>query len=226
MSKAVLVIGETGTGKSTAIRNLPPKETFILNVLNKPLPFKGANKKYKVATKDDPQGNMVSTDKHDTIKRILHAINKERTEIKYLIVDDFTFVISNHFMRKAYEKGFDKYVEIGKDCYDLVEIIQQMRDDLFIFVVMHSDLDNFGRSKPKTVGKMIDEKVGLPERFSIVLHSLVSNGEYVFQTNQDAQITAKSPMDMFDKLHIPNDYLEVCNAIGRYLEDDDEPVSA
>src|SRR6266851_2709948 len=99
MSNTSLIMGESGTGKSTSIRNLNPKETFIINVLNKPLPFKGYKSNYTKLSADGLTGNYYSSDDYQAIERLVRKINNDRPEIKNLIIDDFQYLMANEFMR-------------------------------------------------------------------------------------------------------------------------------
>src|SRR5665213_393234 len=104
MSNASLIIGESGTGKSTSIRNLNPSETFIINVLNKPLPFKGYKSFYTKISADAKTGNYYSSDDYQRIEQLIKKVNAERPEIKTLIIDDFQYLMANEFMRRALER--------------------------------------------------------------------------------------------------------------------------
>lgn len=218
MNNAILIIGESGTGKSTSIRTLPPEETFIINVLGKPLPFRGSNKKYIPLVKGE--GNMFSSDDFRRIQDCITYVNSKRPDIKYLIIDDLGYTIQNDYMRKALMKGYEKYTEMGKQFGEIIDTVKSLRDDLFCFITMHVTSDNQGRTKPKTVGKMIDEHVCIEGRFSYVLHTLVVDGEYRFITNNDGVHMAKMPMDMFPSQTIPNDLMIVVEAINAYQNED------
>lgn len=222
MSIGILVIGESGTGKSTSFRNLPPAETFIINVIGKHLPFRGANKLYTKLSPDGKTGNYYATDNHVNIMKAIANVNMRRPEIKYLVIDDFGYTISNSFMRKCNIKGYDKYAEIGKDAFDVMDLVNNLRDDLFCIVVMHTDIDAQGKYKPKTVGKMIDQYICIEGKFTYVLHTIVSEGNYSFLTNNDGQHMAKTPMGMFDKLYVPNDLKSVTEEITTYFNQDVE----
>jgi hypothetical protein len=218
MSNAILIIGQSGSGKSTAVRTLPPKETFIVNVVDKPLPFRGSRKAYTRLSKDNPTGNYYSTDSHQKLMQIIQGVNDQRPEIKYLVIDDFGYSISNDFMRKAQVKGYEKYTELGKNAFEIFDKLITLRDDLFVFVMMHTEVDKLaGISKP--VGQMIDQYVCIEGRFTYVLHSFVVDGQYGFITNQDNFHMAKSPMGLFD-LKIDNDLLFVATQINNYLNED------
>lgn len=135
MSNATLIIGESGTGKSTSIRNLDPYETFIINVLNKPLPFRGYKASYTTLSPDGKNGNYYSSDCYDKIHRVIKLINEKRLEIKTLIIDDFQYLMASEFMSRAMERGYDKFSTIGKNAYDLLTLLTKLRSDLDVFVV-------------------------------------------------------------------------------------------
>lgn len=219
MSKAILILGESGTGKSTSLRNLPPAETFIVNVLGKSLPFRGSRKNYTSFVKG--QGNMFESDDYIRIKDCVLYVNAYRPEVKYLVIDDLGYTLQNDYLRKASHKGYDKFTEMGKLFGELIDSIKDLRDDLFVFVTMHVDIDAHGKTKPKTVGKMVDNHVVIEGRFTFVLHTIVIDRDYRFITNNDGIHMAKTPMDMFD-LTIPNDLMEVVKTINAYEDGTDE----
>lgn len=219
MSNTVLVIGNSGTGKSTAIRTLPPEETFIINVLDKPLPFRGTNHKYKRVSKDTPEGNYYATDKSNLILRAITAVDS-RTDIKFLVIDDFGYVITHEFMSKALVKGFDKFAEMAVSAWTILDAIRKLRRDLTCFIMMHTDTKEDGIAKPKTIGKMLDEKVCIEGMFTHVLHSVVLDGEYHFITNHDGHHMAKMPMGMFSTPMIPNDLKLVADTMSQYYDED------
>ena len=106
MSNAILILGQSGAGKSTSIRNLPPEQTLIINVIGKPLPFRGAKSMYTKLSSDGLTGNYYASDDHHAIMRVIKLVHLKRPEIKYLVIDDFGYTLTNSFMRKASEKGF------------------------------------------------------------------------------------------------------------------------
>jgi len=216
MSNSILILGESGTGKSTSIRNLPCQETLIINVIGKPLPFRGSKKKYSNLSPDGLTGNYYSTDNSSSILRLIKLVNEKRLDIKYLVIDDFGYTFMNSFMRKANEKGYQKFTDIGVNAFHVFEAISLLRDDLFCFVMMHTEIDTHGTYKPKTIGKMIDQNVTIEGKFTYVFHSLVIDGEYKFLTNNDGVHMAKSSMGMFDTLHIDNDLNEIIHKINNY----------
>lgn len=204
MGNLTLVIGESGTGKSTSIRNLDEKETFIINVLDKPLPFKGFSEKYKKLNKEG-SGNYIARDSHDEIIKSINYINNSMPHIKNLIIDDFQYVMANEFMRRAKEKGYEKFTEIGLHAWQIIEVCAHSRDDLFCFFLSHSEEGESGRKKCKTIGKMLDDKITLEGMFTTVLHSLITDNKFKFLTQNNGSYIAKSPMGMFSDNLIDND---------------------
>jgi hypothetical protein len=223
MSTLVGIVGQSGTGKSTSIETLNPKETVIINVSNKPLPFKGWKSNYTQG-KLSEGANYISTDVAATIVQALKYISDNRPEIKYVIIDDLQYLMSFEFMAKAKEKGFEKFTDIGKNTFDVLNVSRQLRDDLIIFAIYHeeSTSENFNpKRKIKTIGKLLDDKITLEGLFTIVFFTEVKIEEdqkphYYFVTQTDGVTTAKSPRGMFDELLIPNDLSFVSTKINEY----------
>lgn len=217
MSNTVLVIGQSGSGKSTSLRNLDPKSTFIINVLDKPLPFKGYKKSYNKENK-----NFFCSDNYKTITSLIKAVNERRPEISTLIIDDAHFLMANEFMHRACEKGFDRFSEIAQHMWEVMCAITSAREDLTCFVLSHSEIDNTGMSKPKTVGKMLDDKITLEAMVTVCLHTIVKDGQYKFLTQNDGAHVCKSPIGLFDESLIDNDLKVVKEKIEQYFNDDEE----
>ena len=204
MGLPVLIIGKSGSGKSTALRNCVNDSNWnLVNVLGKPLPFKG-----KV-----PQ---VITDDYEQVKRCLTS-----SMAKSLVVDDAGYLITNYFMRNHSSKGqgnaiFSMYNTLADNFWNLVEYIKHLPDDKIVYIIMHEDTDDFGNVKPKTIGKLLDEKICLEGMFTIVLRCIQENGKHLFVTQADGGAVSKSPMGMFEELEINNDLLYVDNKIREY----------
>ena len=218
MSKAILILGESGTGKSTSIRNLPHEETFIINVNDRKLPFKSKNK-YVLA--ENGAGNYIVSDNADKIIATLIYLNNKRTEIKNIILDDFTYTFINNFMRRAKDKGYDKFTDIASDVWKIFNAIKALRDDLFVFVMMHTEIDNQGRYKPKTVGKLMDSNNLIEGAFDWVFHSLILDERHVFLTNNDGTHMAHTTMGMFEDKYIENDLQLIKQTIETYINDEE-----
>ncbi len=215
MSNLIVILGESGTGKSTSMRHLKPEETFVINVLNKPLPFRG----YKNIYNED-KSNYLESDNYAKIIAYLKAINERRPEIKTIIIDDFSFLMNNEFMRRCREKQFDKFTEMGANMFAIMEACKDFRSDLYCFLMCHTEKDHAGNIKPKTVGKMTGDYVGIAERVSIVLHTQIIDRQYKFLTQNDGVCMAKSPMGLFDDLYIENDLQFVKEKMNDYFNED------
>lgn len=218
MGKSVLIVGESGSGKSTAIEKLDSKTTFIINAKGKSLPWKGSKKQYSVELK-----NYFSTDQPSLILTILDKISVDRPEIKTVIIDDWQYVSAAELMAKAEIKGYEKFSSIAKAIYSLSDKPRQLREDLTVFFLTHSeditDSDGNRKTKAKTVGKMIDNQITLEGMFTIVLYTNIEKTKegmkYQFLTNSDGITTAKSPKGMF-AYKIDNDLSQVIKAIEEY----------
>ncbi|KYC52649.1 MAG: hypothetical protein AMQ22_00699 [Candidatus Methanofastidiosum methylothiophilum] len=219
MSQIIVIYGESGTGKSTSIRTLDQKETFIINVIGKPLPFKGWKNQYTLRTKETG-GNMLISDNSQNIVSILTNIDKKMPEIKNIIIDDFQYTMGNEFMRRATEKGYEKFTQIGQNAWNIINQAIALRDDIKVFFLTHSDTDEFGRSKIKTIGKMLDDKICIAGMFTIVLYSTILDDRYVFLTQSTQSAMAKSPLGMFDDKVIDNDLSYVISKMNEYEIED------
>lgn len=216
MSNAVLIIGASGSGKSTALRNLDPNSTFIINVLDKPLPFRGYKNNYKKLSKESPEGNYFSSDNWQHLISCIKKVNETQSHIRTLIIDDFNYVMANEFMRRACEKGYDRFSEIAQHAWLIINASLQCRESLMVFILSHSDLDMHGKAKCKTIGKMLDEKISVEGMFSTVLHTQIIDDEYKFLTQGNNEFIAKSPIGMFTDRLIDNDLQVVIEHIKNY----------
>ena len=225
MAQGILVIAESGAGKSTSIEKLDPKETFIINVANKPLPFKGWKKKYVLWSKDNPSGNLYTGSSAQQIEAALGYINSKRPEIKTIVVDDFQYMSSFEFFDRCDEKGYEKFTQIGANLARIARMPKDLRDDLTIMFLTHAeestDLEGKRKFKAKTIGRMVDEKLSLEGLFSIVLFGKVKKDKdgtirFVFETQNNGENTCKSPKGMFPDFEIPNDLAYVKQAIQDY----------
>jgi len=224
MANLIAVVGSSGTGKSSSIRNLDSTQTFIVNVASKPLPFKGWRSKYSVWNKDNPTGNYINTSNVQTIGQILNYINTKRPEIKNVIIEDSQYLMGFEYMDRAQEKGFQKFTDIAQKFYSVLKAAIMMRDDLNVILTCHSE--NIGTAdepqlKIKTLGKMIDNSITVEGLFTYVFFTDIRKGEddkpeYVFQTHSDGTTTAKSPMGCFEEDYIPNDLEYVLEKIAEY----------
>ena len=200
-----LILGESGTGKSTSLRNMNPDTTFIFQSIKKPLPFKG--NKY---TKE----NLMVTDNYETIIKGLLKLDKQ-DKFTDVILDDSQYIMANEFMRRSKEKGFEKFTEIGEHYWRILETCNSL-ENINVFILSHTDENEMGKVKIKTIGKLLDDKITIEGMVTIVLRTCVEGGEYFFRTKNNGQDTVKSPLGMFDDELIPNDLEEVRKAINSY----------
>lgn len=198
MAKAVLILGESGTGKSAAMRNLDPKTTLVINVDGKPFPFRA-----KLPS--------VTCDNADNIVQAMKQSNA-----KVIVVDDSQFVMANEYMRRCQETGYNKFTEIGKHFFSILDCVRALPDDKTVFFLHHTEIDQFGNTKAKTIGKMLDSVITLESKFSVVLQTSVQNGKYLFSTHNSGANTVKSPMGMFDSDYIENDLKLVCDKLDEF----------
>ncbi|MFH1394583.1 MAG: AAA family ATPase [Candidatus Omnitrophota bacterium] len=220
MSDLCLIIGQSGTGKSRSIFNLDPKETMVISTIEKPLPFRGWKQKYKKLTKENG-GNLFYSDDHIDILKTLKYIDEKRKEIKIIVIDDFQYLMVNEFMRKhsSVSKGnavFGLYNEIADHAWSILWEVRFLRSDLMIFVLAQNEIDDSGRAKIKTIGRLLDEKITIEGMFSIVLNTAYEDEKYFFETQTNGLNTTKSPEGMFNERRIPNDLKIVCEAIKNY----------
>ena len=227
MANSILVIADSGTGKSTSIRHLNPDETFIINIANKPLPFKGWKKNYTPISKDNPQGNLASASSAVGIIKAINHVDQKRPAIKTLIIDDWQYMSSFEYFDRANEKGYDKFTQIAANLATVAKIPKDLRDDLTVIFLTHSedstDINGNRKIKAKTIGKMIDNTLTLEGLFSIVLFGKVNKNddgelEYGFETQNSGENTCKSPQGMFDDFFIPNNLQYVKDCMKKYEE--------
>lgn len=206
MGIPVLIIGESGSGKSTSMRNFEPEEVSVFNVASKPLPFK----------KKLPRMNGAT---YDGIQKALSAPNK-----KAYVIDDSQFLLCFEMFKTAKDTGYGKFTDMALHFYNLLQfVIQRTPEDCIVYFLHHTETTGDGRIKAKTIGKMLDEKLTVEGLFSIVLHCVTDGVSHKFITQSDGCTTAKSPMEMFD-LEIDNDLKAVDTTIREYYGF--EPIAA
>lgn len=213
MSTPVLILGESGSGKSASYRNLDPKETLLIQAIEKPLPFKDAEK--KGWTRWNPEkktGNIFVTD------RSIDAMDlMKKTSRRIILLDDFQYVMANEFMRRSDEKGYDKFTEIGRHAWDVLCMAAVLPPEKRVYILSHTQQSDDGsKTKIKTIGRMLDEKITVEGMFSMVLRTVVRDGEHYFSTRNNGSDTVKSPMGMFEDELIANDLKLVDEAITKY----------
>lgn len=200
MGIPVLILGESGAGKSCSLRNFEPEEVGIFNVAGKPLPFKKQLKKVNNAKYVD----------------ILKSLNEPK--LKTYVIDDSQYLMAFEMFDRAKEVGYNKFTDVALNFRTLVDrIIRNTPDDVIVYFLHHTETTDTGKIKAKTSGKMLDNQLTLEGLFSIVLLCKTDGQEHYFETQSDGYSTCKSPMDMFD-LKIDNDLKMVDTKIREYYE--------
>ena len=198
MAIVVMVYGQSGTGKCTGLRNFKPVDVCIVYVSGKPLPFKNKHKTF-------------NTNDYMAISAAI-----EKAPAKSIVIDDATYLMTDEFMRTAKTTGYQKFTDMALNFYTLVKSAAALPNDKIVYFMGHSDVDQNGNEKFKTIGKMLDEKVTLEGMFTIVLKTVVTDGKYQFSTRNSGQDTVKTPLGMFDDVLIDNDLAMVDKTIRDY----------
>lgn len=199
-SVPVLLIGQSGSGKSTSLRNFKREEIGVVNVLGKPLPFK----------------SDIKAGKCDDYATILKTIAD--TPKKTIVIDDANYLITNEFMNKSSVKGYDKYNELANNFWNLINGIKNIEGGKTVYLIMHEDTDENGNVKPKTIGKLLDDKVNIQGMFTICIRSMFDNGNYIFRLRTNGQDCVKTPFGMFESDSMDNDLKAFDEVVREYYE--------
>lgn len=213
MSKVICVAGESGTGKTTSLRNLDPKTTYIIDADRKGLSWKGWKKQYNTENKNYAQTSNVAT-----ISNFIKNINEKAPHIKVVVIDTINTIMVDDEMARMKEKNYDKWQDLAMSIWGLVSDVHLLRDDLTVIFTAHTQTDHddngFLFTRIKTSGKKLD-KIVLESKFTTVLISKCVEGKYVFET-QARNSTAKSPMGCFEEFEIENDMVKVIKALEEF----------
>lgn len=231
----VLILGDSGTGKTTSVSTLDPKETFIICPDEKELPFKGWKKNYKTSLSKNGKLDLQNTNFYQTtdvnvVKLLLQKISDEMPHIKVVLLDTITNLMISEYMGRIKEKGFEKFTDIALDTYSIFKMLNGLRDDLTVVIVSHTednyDSDGVLKTSFKVPGgKLIGQNIKVESMFTTVLYTeVVSKGdesEYYFLTQNNGKNTCKSPKGMFDDIRIPNDLSYVIKCIEEFENGDE-----
>ena len=179
MGTVVFILGRSGTGKSYSMRNFDPSELAIINVQGKILPFKG--------------GGKFTTKNTDNADEIISAMKIISNKVRVIVIDDFQYLMANEFMRRSNERGFDKFTDIAKNAWNVIDSIRTLPDNVIVYVMCHIDTGDDGVEKLKTIGKLLDEKIVLDivgGRLTIV-SAKDANGDDLTVTRNGNEVTLK-----------------------------------
>lgn len=223
MANNVIILGKSGSGKSTSIKGLNPKETVVINTLNKRLPFKGSGSLYNKDNK-----NLLSTDDYLTLIKFLQGVNA-MDNVKNIVLDDIIYIMRKEYFRRAKETGYGKYTELAAHFQQVIATCEAMREDINVFFILHSeDITSDGTItgyKVSTIGRLLDTQYNPIEVVPMVLYAAIryddkGHPEYGFYTHatmeNSTEIPAKTPDEMFEEDFIPNDLGEVVKKMDEY----------
>lgn len=209
MSIVTLVLGESGSGKTASLRHFDPTKTLTLACIKKPLSFRAPG--WGLFDKESGKGNVLQVTTAPAIIKILKA-----THSKCIVIDDFQEVMTREFISRSQETGYQKFTDIAVQIYDILDAASNLGDDVRVYILAHTQTDESGFTRIKTVGRMVDEKVVPESRVTICLRTAALGGEYTFRTHTSGSDTVKTPMGLFDQDEIPNDLAAVDLAICDY----------
>ena len=206
MAEKVLIMGESGTGKSTSMRNLDPDAVAVVNPVGKPLPFRGS-KRFATLNSVVESRNITKWMKEQA------AAGK-----KIIVVDDFQYILSVPYMNRIKENGWDKWNDFGANYFEIIEVCKELPDDVVVYYLTHTETLENGVTTIKLIGKLLREKITIEGLFTIVLRTSVNEGKYYFLTQNSGKDTVKSPLGMFPAYAIDNDLKYVDDKIRNYYE--------
>lgn len=205
MGIPILILGESGTGKSASMRNFRKNELALANVAGKPLPFR-----FNGGGEFD---ETLNSDSYRAIKKFM-----KECAANVIVIDDAQYLMANEFMRRSAERGYDKFTEIAVNFWDLVQAVRELPEEKIVVFMAHIERDANGNEKIKTIGKLLDEKITVEGMFTIVLKTSVSDGKFSFLTVNSGHDTVKSPIGLFEANEIDNDLKAVVDRIYHYYE--------
>ena len=206
MGQCVLVLGASGSGKTTGIRNMDRKTTVVCQVEKQRLPFREG---FPMALKNANYTNIV-----ELFKQIRDGARKD---IRAIVIDDSQFLMVNEFFDKAAEKGYEKFTSIALNFRNLIHWANiGLPEDVVVYFLHHTQVDEYGKTKAKTIGKMLDEKLTVEGCYDIVLMTERNQDGWFFRTHSTGADPVKTPIDMFDDDLIPNDLAAVDARIREY----------
>ncbi len=206
MAQMILIMGESGTGKSTSLRNCDPANTAVVNPVAKPLPFK-ASVKFSMLNGE--------TDSREICRWMKSQAAAGK---KLIVVDDFQYILAVPYMNRIKETGWDKYNDFGANYFEIIRVCEELPEDVVVAYMTHSETLDTGLTTVKLIGKLLREKITIEGLFTVVLRTGVNEGKYYFFTQNSGKDTVKSPMGMFPAYAIDNDLNYVVDKIRNFYE--------
>lgn len=216
MSKIIGIMGESGSGKTTSLRELPPDKTLYIDCDKKGLSWKGWRKQYNAVNK-----NYLQIDTPELVLNYLQRVKQhtapfEKTE--YVVIDTLNGIMVADEMRRMKEKGYDKWQDLATSVYGIIDFALSMPDGITVIFTAHTQTDHddngYMFTRIKTSGKKLD-KIGIETKLPVVLHAKANDGKYVFETHA-RNSTAKTPLGAFEQDEIPNNIMDVLKALEEY----------
>lgn len=202
MGISVLILGDSGTGKTTSLRNFQPGEVAIIDAARKPLPFRSSLKPYN------------TNDYSAVVKAVFGYVRKGA---KSIVLDDIQYLMTDEFMRRSQEIGYGKFTDMAANYNGLFDLAPQLPEDVILYLMSHVERDESGHETPRTVGKLVHEKLCVEGKVTITLHTYVESGKYYFRTHSSGEgDISKSPLGMFKQDLIDNDLKAVDKTIREY----------
>ena len=208
MAKMLLIIGEGGSGKTSSLKNLSPKEHFYIDCDKKGLNYRGWKEDYI------EKKNYFKTNDGEIVAKLLHEISNNKPEFKYITIDTINSIMIADEMKRMKGKSYNEWQDLAKCIFDLIDIVPDLRDDLTVIFIGHTQTEDDGFTRLLTNGRKLN-KIGLEKYFNTVLLSKAKDGEYIFETRANNS-TVRTPMGAFDELEIPNDITKVLEVIKEY----------
>ena len=204
MAQMLLIMGESGTGKSTSLRNCDSATTAVVNPVGKPLPFKNHFEMLNNVT--------------DASKITRYMKEQAASGKKLIVVDDFQYILAVPYMNRIKETGWDKYNDFGANYFEIIEVCKDLPDDVVVAYMTHLETLDNGLTTVKLIGKLLREKITIEGLFTVVLRTGVNEGKYYFYTQNSGKDTVKSPLGMFPAYAIENDLNYVADKMRNFYE--------
>jgi len=216
MSEPILILGRSGSGKSYSLRNLDPKETCIISVDHKKPPF--SLKEWGIYSEKNTSGSIINLSRDSSYQKLMQIMGFQSmtNKKKVIVIDDSQYLMAHSFFKRANETGYQKFTDLGKNFWDLIDFSRNLHPETNVYFMHHIDKDDQGELKPKTLGKLLDDKACIEGRFTVCLYAVKTEDKYSFHSSYDSQSVFKAPPEMFPAKEFDNDLAVVDKCIRDY----------